>query len=110
MVSAIVGPGNADTGSDDGDPTLPQDDEAGDADTSVIVGDDADSSGLIVVDNTDDIDRLEDIGAAGQPVLIRVLPGVRPDTYDAVATGQAGSKFGLPLPAARALGFHGRAG
>jgi diaminopimelate decarboxylase len=58
--------------------------------------------GLIVIDNTDDIDRLEDIGAAGQPVLIRVLPGVRPDTYDAVATGQAGSKFGLPLPAARA--------
>ena len=58
--------------------------------------------GLIVIDNTDDIDRLDDIGAAGQPVLIRVLPGVRPDTYDAVATGQAGSKFGLPLPAARA--------
>ena len=58
--------------------------------------------GLIVIDNTDDIDRLEDLGAAGQPVLIRVLPGVRPDTYDAVATGQAGSKFGLPLPAARA--------
>jgi diaminopimelate decarboxylase len=58
--------------------------------------------GLIVIDNTDDIDRLEDIGAAGQPVLLRVLPGVRPDTYDAVATGQAGSKFGLPLPAARA--------
>lgn len=58
--------------------------------------------GVIVIDNTDDIDRLEDIGAAGQPVLIRVLPGVRPDTYDAVATGQAGSKFGLPLPAARA--------
>jgi diaminopimelate decarboxylase len=58
--------------------------------------------GLIVIDNTDDIDRLEDIGAAGQAVLIRVLPGVRPDTYDAVTTGQAGSKFGLPLPAARA--------
>ncbi len=58
--------------------------------------------GLIVIDNTDDIDRLDDIGAAGQPVLIRVLPGVQPDTYDAVATGQAGSKFGLPLPAARA--------
>jgi diaminopimelate decarboxylase len=58
--------------------------------------------GLIVIDNTDDIDRLDELGAAGQPVLIRVLPGVRPATYDAVATGQAGSKFGLPLPAARA--------
>lgn len=58
--------------------------------------------GLIVIDNSDDIDRLDELDAAGQPVLIRVLPGVRPDTYDAVATGQAGSKFGLPLPAARA--------
>ncbi|HEY2126579.1 MAG TPA: diaminopimelate decarboxylase [Streptosporangiaceae bacterium] len=58
--------------------------------------------GLVVIDNTDDIDRLDELAAAGQPVLIRVLPGVRPDTYDAVATGQAGSKFGLPLPAARA--------
>jgi diaminopimelate decarboxylase len=58
--------------------------------------------GLIVIDNSDDIDRLDELDAAGQPVLIRVLPGVRPDTYEAVATGQAGSKFGLPLPAARA--------
>ena len=58
--------------------------------------------GLIVIDNSDDIDRLDELGAAGQRVLIRVLPGVRPDTYEAVATGQAGSKFGLPLPAARA--------
>jgi diaminopimelate decarboxylase len=58
--------------------------------------------GLIVIDNTDDIDRLEDLVGSEQPVLIRVIPGVRPDTYDAVATGQLGSKFGLPLPAARA--------
>jgi diaminopimelate decarboxylase len=58
--------------------------------------------GLIVIDNTDDIDRLEEIARPGQPVLVRVIPGVRPDTHDAVSTGQAGSKFGLPLPAARA--------
>ena len=31
-----------------------------------------------------------------------MIPGVRPDTHEAVATGQAGSKFGLPVPAARA--------
>ena len=54
--------------------------------------------GLIVIDNTDDIDRLEEIVRGEQPVLIRVIPGVRPDTYEAVATGQAGSKFGLPIP------------
>jgi diaminopimelate decarboxylase len=58
--------------------------------------------GLIVIDNTDDIDRLEDLVQSEQPVLVRVIPGVRPDTHEAVATGQAGSKFGLPIPAARA--------
>jgi diaminopimelate decarboxylase len=58
--------------------------------------------GLIVIDNTDDIDRLEEIVRGEQPVLVRVIPGVRPDTYEAVATGQAGSKFGLPIPEARA--------
>lgn len=58
--------------------------------------------GLIVIDNTDDIDQLEDLVRTEQPVLVRVIPGVRPDTYEAVATGQAGSKFGLPIPAARA--------
>jgi diaminopimelate decarboxylase len=57
--------------------------------------------GLIVIDNTDDIDRLEALVRSEQPVLVRVIPGVRPDTHEAVATGQAGSKFGLPLPAAR---------
>jgi len=57
--------------------------------------------GLIVIDNTDDIDRLEDMADSEQAVLVRVIPGVRPDTYEAVATGQLGSKFGLPLPAAR---------
>jgi diaminopimelate decarboxylase len=58
--------------------------------------------GLIVIDNTDDIDRLEQLVSSEQPVLVRVIPGVRPDTYEAVATGQLGSKFGLPIPAARA--------
>ena len=58
--------------------------------------------GLIVIDNTDDIDRLEEIVRGEQPVLVRVIPGVRPDTYEAVATGQAGSKFGLPIPEALA--------
>lgn len=58
--------------------------------------------GLIVIDNPDDIDRLEGLVRSQQPVLVRVIPGVRPDTHEAVATGQAGSKFGLPVPAARA--------
>ncbi|WKE73549.1 diaminopimelate decarboxylase [Streptomyces sp. WP-1] len=62
-------------------------------------------AGTIVVDNFDDIDRLEKIlagTAAEQAVLVRVTPGIRPDTHEAVSTGQDGSKFGLPLPQARA--------
>ncbi|CAN5431922.1 diaminopimelate decarboxylase [soil metagenome] len=53
--------------------------------------------GLVVVDNFDDIDRLERIVGVGhrQRCLVRVIPGVRADTYAAVATGHAGSKFGL---------------
>lgn len=58
-------------------------------------------AGLIVVDNLDDIARLERIVTAEQPVLVRVTPGIRPDTHAAVSTGQDGSKFGLTLPQAR---------
>ena len=57
--------------------------------------------GLVVIDNTDEVDRLEGLVRSEQPVLVRVIPGVRPDTHEAVATGQSGSKFGLPIPAAR---------
>jgi diaminopimelate decarboxylase len=54
--------------------------------------------GLIVVDNFDDIDRLERIVPAGrrQPCLVRVIPGVDAATHASQATGHAGSKFGLP--------------
>jgi diaminopimelate decarboxylase len=62
-------------------------------------------AGLVVIDNFDDIDRLERIlaGTPGreQPVLVRVTPDVRPDTHEAISTGQRGSKFGLLLPQAR---------
>ncbi|MER5757968.1 diaminopimelate decarboxylase [Streptomyces sp. NPDC002082] len=58
-------------------------------------------AGLIVIDNLDDIDRLERMVTAEQPVLVRVTPGIRPDTHAAVSTGQDGSKFGLALPQAR---------
>ncbi|MFF0066025.1 diaminopimelate decarboxylase [Streptomyces sp. NPDC005279] len=62
-------------------------------------------AGLVVIDNFDDIDRLEGIlaGSPGrqQSVLVRVTPDVRPDTHEAISTGQRGSKFGLLLPQAR---------
>ncbi|MFV8051662.1 diaminopimelate decarboxylase [Mycobacterium sp. 48b] len=62
--------------------------------------------GLVVVDNFDDIDRLERIVPAGhtQPCLVRVIPGVEAATHASQATGHAGSKFGLmPADARRAI-------
>jgi diaminopimelate decarboxylase len=59
--------------------------------------------GTAVVDNFDDIDRLEAAVPAGrvQGCLVRVIPGVQSSTYPAYATGHAGSKFGLPPAVAR---------
>jgi diaminopimelate decarboxylase len=60
--------------------------------------------GLIAIDNFDEIDRLERLlgeGAAadrgGQPVLVRVTPGVRGETNAKISTGQADSKFGFAM-------------
>ena len=60
--------------------------------------------GLVVVDNFDDIDRLEHIVPTGrqQPCLVRVIPGVEAATHASQATGHAGSKFGLMPDDARA--------
>jgi diaminopimelate decarboxylase len=60
--------------------------------------------GHIVLDALAEIDRLEAVVGDGAPqrVLIRVTPGVRGDTHDAISTGQADSKFGLGLDDARA--------
>lgn len=59
--------------------------------------------GTVVVDNTDDIDRLEALVSRGrvQACLVRVIPGVQASTHAAHATGHEGSKFGLSPPAAR---------
>ena len=56
--------------------------------------------GCFVVDSFEEIERLE--AAAGarsrvQDVLVRVTPGVRPNTHDFVQTGQQDSKFGFGL-------------
>lgn len=59
--------------------------------------------GLIVIDGADDLSRLVRLGAAAQPVLLRVNPGVMVDTHEALATGHAGSKFGVSLEAAPRL-------
>jgi diaminopimelate decarboxylase len=57
--------------------------------------------GRIVIDNFDDIDRLEKFVQAEQSVLVRIIPGILPDTHLANATGQDDSKFGLSLQDAK---------
>jgi diaminopimelate decarboxylase len=58
--------------------------------------------GLVVVDNGDDVDRLEATGRE-HDVLVRVIPGVEANTHAHVLTGHAGSKFGLAPAAAAEL-------
>ncbi len=55
--------------------------------------------GLVVIDNFDEIDRLQGLvtGDRAQDVLIRVTPDVRGDTHDHISTGQADSKFGFGM-------------
>jgi diaminopimelate decarboxylase len=61
--------------------------------------------GLVVIDNADDVDRLEATVPAGraQDVLVRIIPGVSAATHANVLTGHAKSKFGLAPAAAAAL-------
>ncbi|HET9738828.1 MAG TPA: diaminopimelate decarboxylase [Solirubrobacteraceae bacterium] len=58
--------------------------------------------GLVVVDNDDDVDRLEATGRE-HDVLVRVIPGITADTHAHVLTGHEGSKFGLAPAAAAAV-------
>jgi diaminopimelate decarboxylase len=64
--------------------------------------------GLIVIDNFDEIDRLQQLleshgaraaGGSGdaQRVLVRVTPDVRGETHEKISTGQADSKFGFSI-------------
>jgi diaminopimelate decarboxylase len=52
--------------------------------------------GTVVVDNFDDIDRLEHLATRPQRVLVRIIPGISPQTHQSQSTGGADSKFGLP--------------
>ncbi len=61
--------------------------------------------GLIVLDNFDELERLQALvaegalgdRAEGQPVLVRVTPDVSGDTHEKISTGQADSKFGFSI-------------
>ncbi len=60
--------------------------------------------GYVIVDNLDEIGRLEQVLAdrgRTQKVLIRVAPGVSPDTHPHISTGGPNTKFGFNLADAR---------
>jgi diaminopimelate decarboxylase len=61
--------------------------------------------GDVVLDNFDDLDKLERlIGPTHpdpRPVQVRITPDVAGDTHAAISTGQADSKFGFGLDEAR---------
>ncbi|MGO1435707.1 MAG: diaminopimelate decarboxylase [Canibacter sp.] len=58
--------------------------------------------GTIIVDNFDEIRRLERYVTRQIDVLLRVIPGVEAKTHASQATGGDSSKFGLPLGQAAA--------
>jgi len=58
--------------------------------------------GYIVVDGFDDIDRISRLARTRTPVLLRISPGIDSATHQALATGGAGSKFGVPADQALA--------
>ncbi|CAN5548314.1 diaminopimelate decarboxylase [soil metagenome] len=54
--------------------------------------------GHFVLDSFDEIERLGRLAiGSAQRVLLRVTPGIAPDTHRAIQTGQVDSKFGIPL-------------
>lgn len=56
--------------------------------------------GRVVVDSFDEMDRLDDLHAAGLPVprvLIRITPGIEAHTHEYVATGHDDTKFGFTV-------------
>ncbi|MFV0434806.1 MAG: diaminopimelate decarboxylase [Leucobacter sp.] len=57
---------------------------------------------VIIVDNEDELDRLERLLTRPQKLLLRVIPGVDAKTHAAQATGGDDSKFGLPMDQALA--------
>lgn len=52
---------------------------------------------VIIVDNEDELDRLERLLTKPQKLLLRVIPGVEAKTHASQATGGDDSKFGLPM-------------
>jgi diaminopimelate decarboxylase len=53
----------------------------------------------IVIDGDHEFDLLQEVVPQGErtPVMLRLSPGVKPDTHDHISTGQLDSKFGFSI-------------
>ena len=54
--------------------------------------------GTIIVDNENELDRLDRLLVCPQRLLLRVIPGIDAETHASQATGGHRSKFGFPIP------------
>jgi diaminopimelate decarboxylase len=54
---------------------------------------------IIVIDGFHEFDLLRELVPEGRrhPVMLRISPGVKPDTHDHISTGQLDSKFGFSI-------------
>jgi len=59
--------------------------------------------GTIIIDNLDEFERLRRLATRRQRVMVRVIPGVEPETHPSQSTGGDQSKFGLPFDQATDL-------
>ena len=62
--------------------------------------------GHIVIDNFLEIDQLTELTAGGrepQAVLLRVAPGIDPQTHQRISTGQVDTKFGFDIASGAAM-------
>ncbi len=61
--------------------------------------------GHLVIDSDHELAMLGNIASAARPVgaMLRVSPGVKPDTHDFISTGQLDSKFGFSVETGAAL-------
>jgi diaminopimelate decarboxylase len=57
------------------------------------------ANATIVIDGEHEFDLLRDLVPEGRtvPVMLRISPGVKPDTHDHISTGQLDSKFGFSI-------------
>lgn len=58
-----------------------------------------DARATIVIDGDHEFRLLQELVAEGNriPVMLRISPGVKPDTHDHISTGQLDSKFGFSI-------------